>query len=257
MTGFASVDSGICALSSAPPSPFDILYIERFELMNDRREVICANRSKMLANARSLIASSKSRPFSIRRLSVRAGCSAQTLYNNLGDKQDILVSAVNDLSTAFVRYAHGESGLPNGLLRFVMGFRESCREFTDYHTSTARIFYDDKILHNRVHKYGTMLLQNLIVDSTDRDRNLSRDNAKGICSAVSSLISGAIFDMIDTGYDDKSFFDQVVTPSAILSMSIVDHPHKQRIEGWLSDATDQFNRKEVPQIRKEFEADPA
>ncbi|MET0295557.1 MAG: TetR family transcriptional regulator [Phenylobacterium sp.] len=102
----------------AVPDPFAATFI----LGGDAPQVLRAaqreRRARILAAARSLIAEGGRKEVAIRAIASRANLSVQTIYNLVGNLDDVTAEAIHEATAATVKVAQSMQGYPNFLLAY-------------------------------------------------------------------------------------------------------------------------------------------
>jgi AcrR family transcriptional regulator len=107
----ATIDA-ISVNSTSAPLYLSTTYLADYTVRSKhlKRQQAYKQRAMIRATARGLLAERGYFDFHIQDLATRCGVAVQTLYNNLGTREEILSSSIDELLTAWIEWAKSESG---------------------------------------------------------------------------------------------------------------------------------------------------
>jgi AcrR family transcriptional regulator len=185
------VERGISAI--APPLPTVDALAEAFPsgLPNENRNAQRMRRARILAGARTLIASGGVENVKIRALSEISDLSIQTIYNLVGNREDVIEAAVVEHVWTVTRNSKGiTDGYPNVLLALSDTLWANLFANSDYYRgATLGCSYKNFQLYKNVRKRTAIGLQRLLSRHYGDVAKSKRIDLVTLAADITSLVS--------------------------------------------------------------------
>lgn len=200
-------------------------------------------RATVLAATRQLIANPPSFKVTMRRIASTAGVSIPTVHNLVGDRDEVIVRAVNDHTSSLARYACRTAKVGEFLFAHAETYWRTALVAPDFLRGIALADNIDRDLHSRWAVHGRIVVEQCLRHNSCNELFRDGVDLKRMALQTSMFIPVPIFEWALGNFDIDILRDELISVVETILLGAVKPASSSLIETWAS------NRREEGGLR--------
>ena len=187
-------------------------------------------KARTFALARLLIAQEGYESLTMNRLSVETGFSRQTIYNNVGGREEIIINAINEYNDEFVTRVLALSAGPESILFLAQRYFECSISNRRYISEATKLLFDPSYPKSKkLHQCGSKLLYPYLRTMIGEGWIEPTTNCWMLAQHISWINSLTIHSWMMSNSDNRELRRQILFGNKIAMLGVTTREGRDRI----------------------------
>ena len=188
-------------------------------------------KAKTFAVARLLIAEEGYESLTMNRLSTETGISRQTIYNNVGGREEIIINAINEYNNELVTRTLALEDGPESILFLAHKYFECSISNKRYISEATKLLFDPSYpKSNKLHQCGSKLLYPYFRTMVGEGWIEPATNCWMLAQHISWINSLTIHSWMMTNGDTRDLRRQILFGNRIAMLGAATREGRERVE---------------------------